>query len=488
MDRLPIFLELRGRRIAVVGHGSLAARRVETLARAGAEVFLFAESPGAELEPLAGKFRRGDLAAPDAFAGAALAYFTYEPDEAPDEGLIARARKQGALVNVADHPGLSDFITPSVLDRSPLVVAISTGGDAPLLGRMLKARLETLIPNSYGRLAALAGAGRAALADKLSSHGARLRFWERIYDGPIAEMVLAGDDSTAKTMLDREIASCRSDGSASDETPKGEVYLVGAGPGDPDLLTFRAFRLMQKADVVLYDRLVDPAIMDRVRRDAERVYVGKRRSHHAVPQEEIGELMVRLAKEGKRVLRLKGGDPFIFGRGGEEIEKLAEHRIPFQVCPGVTAAAGSSAYAGIPLTHRDYAQSCVFVTGHGREGPIDLDWASILRPRQTVAVYMGLAHLDFLAKEFLRHGADPGLPAAIIENATRPNQITVTGTISDIAAKAVAHGLRGPTIIIIGEVVTLRDKLNWYTPHASEAESGDNLAAGVLAGAVDAAS
>ncbi|MCI4680689.1 siroheme synthase CysG [Rhodoblastus acidophilus] len=471
MDRLPIFLEVRGRKVAVVGHGSLAARRVDTLSRAGAEVWLFAASPSDEFESLQGGYRRGDLAAPDAFAGFAIVYFAYEPDEEPDEALIARVRKAGALVNVADYPRMSDFITPSVLDRNPLVVAISTGGDAPLLGRMLKARLETLIPSSYGRLAALAGAGRAALAEKLSSHQARLRFWERIYDGPIAEMALAGDDATARTMLDREIASCRPDGSAADETPKGEVYLIGAGPGDPDLLTFRAFRLMQKADVVLYDRLVEPAIMDRVRRDAERIYVGKRRDKHAVPQEEIGELMVRLAKEGKRVLRLKGGDPFIFGRGGEEIEKLAEHRIPFQVCPGVTAAAGCSSYAGIPLTHRDYAQSCVFVTGHGRDGPIELDWAAILRPRQTVAIYMGLANLDYLTKEFIRHGADPALPIAIIENGTRPNQITVTGTIADIAAKAEAHGLRGPTIIIVGEVVTLRDKLNWYTPHPEHAES-----------------
>ncbi len=468
MNRLPIFLNLRGRPVAVVGRGALAARRVDTLARAGAEVWLFAENPSDEFAPLAGGFRRGDLAAPDAFAGFGLAYFAYEPGETPDEDLIARVRKSGTLVNVADFPAFSDFITPSVLDRSPLVVAIATGGDAPLLGRMLKARLETLIPANYGRLASLAGAARAALAKKLTSQQARMRFWERVYDGPIAEMVLAGDDATAKTMLDHEIDFCLPDGSASGEKSTGEVYLVGAGPGDPDLLTFRAFRLMQKADVVLYDQLVEPAIMDRVRRDAERVYVGKKRANHAVPQEEIGELMVKLAREGKRVLRLKGGDPFIFGRGGEEIEKLAAHRIPFQVCPGVTAAAGCSSYAGIPLTHRDYAQSCLFVTGHGRDGPIQLDWSSILRPRQTVAVYMGLAHLDYLTKEFLRHGADPALPVAIVENGTRPNQITVTGTIADIAAKAAAHGLRGPTIIIVGEVVALRDKLNWYTPHPEQ--------------------
>ncbi len=472
MDRLPLFLNLKGRRVGVVGDGPIAARRVETLFRAGADVVLFATGLSHEFDALEGEYRAGDLRDAQAFAGCALCYFAPEAGEEPDDGVLARARAAGALVNVADHPNISDFIVPSVLDRSPLVVAISTGGDAPLLGRMLKARLETLIPAGYGRLAALAGAGRAALAEKLASHSARLRFWERIYDGPIAEMVLSGDEAAAQAALAAEIAACQPDGSANGEAPRGEVYLVGAGPGDPDLLTFRAFRLMQQAEVVLYDRLVEPAIMDRVRRDAERIYVGKRRAQHALPQEEIGEMMVKLALQGKRVLRLKGGDPFIFGRGGEEIEKLAEHRIPFQVCPGVTAAAGCSAYAGIPLTHRDYAQSCVFVTGHGRDGPIDLDWSSILRPRQTVAVYMGLAHLDFLTQEFLRHGADPALPVAIVENGTRANQITVTGTIGDIARKAVEAGLRGPTIIIVGEVVTLRGKLNWYSPK-TEAEHGD---------------
>jgi len=472
MDRLPLFLNLRDRRVGVIGDGALAARRVETLFRAGAEVMLFSNAPNDEFNALKGQYQLSDLAAENAFKGCALCYFAPEEGEEPDAALLAQARDAGALVNVADHPDISDFITPSVLDRSPLIVAISTGGDAPLLGRMLKARLETLIPNAYGRLASLAGSGRAALAEKLTNHSARLRFWERIYDGPIAEMVLTGDEMKAMAALDDEISSCQPDGSAAGETQHGEVYLVGAGPGDPDLLTFRAFRLMQRADVVLYDRLVDPAIMDRVRRDAERIYVGKRRSHHAVPQEEIGELMVKLAMQGKRVLRLKGGDPFIFGRGGEEIEKLAEHRIPFQVCPGVTAAAGCSAYAGIPLTHRDHAQSCVFVTGHGRDGPIDLDWSTILRPRQTVAIYMGLAHLDFLMQEFLKHGADPALPVAIVENGTRFNQITVTGNISDITQKAADAGLRGPTIIIAGHVVTLREKLNWYSPK-SEAEHGD---------------
>jgi uroporphyrin-III C-methyltransferase/precorrin-2 dehydrogenase/sirohydrochlorin ferrochelatase len=468
MIRQPLFLSLNGRRIAVVGNGAIAARRAATLVSGGADVIVCTPDPHDELydefTPIAGRFRRGDITADDVFAGCTLCYFAPDEDIAPEPALIARARDAGALVNVADYPQFSDFITPSVLDRSPLIVAISTGGEAPLLGRMLKARLETLIPASYGRLAAMAGESRAALVHKLAHHAARLRFWERVYEGPAMEMVLAGNDVGARAFLEHEIATTLPDGSSPDTVLRGEVYLVGAGPGDPDLLTFRAFRLMQKADVVLYDRLVEPAIMERVRRDAERIYVGKKRADHALPQEEIGELMVKLAQQGKRVLRLKGGDPFIFGRGGEEIDKLAEHKIPFQVVPGVTAASGCSAYAGIPLTHRDYAQSCVFVTGHGKAGPIELDWSTLLRPNQTVAVYMGLAHLDYLMSEFLARGADPALPAAVIENGTRNTQITVTGTISNLAAKATEAGLKGPTIIIIGHVVKLREKLNWYAP------------------------
>lgn len=248
---------------------------------------------------------------------------------------------------------------------------------------------------------------------------------------------------------------------------RGEVYLVGAGPGDPDLLTFRALRLMQKADVVLYDNLVDARIVEMARREAERIYVGKRRGDHALQQEEIGDLLVRLAREGKRVLRLKGGDPFVFGRGGEEIEKLAEHRIPFQVCPGVTAAIGCSAYAGIPLTHRDHAQSVVFVTAHGRNGPLDLDWSALAKPGQTAAVYMGLSRIEQLMSDFEKHGADPDTPAAIVDNGTRPNQRVVTGTVRTLAEKARAANLKGPTIVIVGSVVALRDRLDWYSALAS---------------------
>ncbi len=335
---------------------------------------------------------------------------------------------------------------------------------------MLKARLESLIPAAYGRLADLMGGFRDAVAKAIASPVLRRRFWETALEGPIAERALSGDDRAAAAELARAIERAAAENA---EAPRGEVYLVGAGPGDPDLLTFRALRLMQKADVVLYDRLTDQHVMNLVRREAERIYVGKQPDDHELPQGEISALLVKLAREGKRVLRLKGGDPFMFGRGGEEIEALAAHRIPFQVCPGITAAIGAAAYAGIPLTHRDHAQACVFVTGHGKDGKIDLDWTALLQPRQTVAIYMGLRNVEALTREFVARGAAADLPAAIVDNATRPNQQVVVGTLGTLAAKARAAELSGPSIIIVGTVVTLRDTLDWR-PAAEPRSGGDN--------------
>lgn len=462
MRELPIVLDLRDRPAAVVGAGVVAARRAELAVRAGARVTVFAPTLGDEFFELknAPNFHHAPREPSSAdIAPASLCFIAVE-----DEGLIERvrstAKRAGALVNVADRPKLSDFIMPSIVDRSPLLIAVSTGGASPILGRMLKARLETLIPSAYGRLAELVSGFRGQLATAIPSQTMRRRFWEAALEGPIAEAALAGDEEAAKAHLSAEIERWTEE----KPSPRGEVYLVGAGPGDPDLVTFRALRLMQKADVVLYDRLADARIMTLVRREAERIYVGKRPDNHELPQEEISALLVRLAQEGKRVLRLKGGDPFLFGRGGEEIETLAEHGVPFQVCPGVTAAVGASAYAGIPLTHRDHAQACVFVTGHGKDGRIDLDWKALIQPRQTVAIYMGLRNLEPLTEAFLAHGAAPDLPAAIVDNATRPNQRVEVATLATLAATARAADLKGPSIVILGTVVSLRAKLDWYAP------------------------
>lgn len=462
MDFLPIFLDIRDKLVVVDGGTTVAARRVERALLAGAHVHVFDENLGAEFNafrdnPKLTRHARAVVAAD--LKGAIIAYGASE-DETRDKTLFDAAKAKGVLANVADVCEYCDFITPSVVDRSPLVIAISSGGTAPVIARILRARIESMLPPAYGHMAEFLGKFRDRVLNGIKSTRARRRFWEHAIDGSVGDRFLSGDVEGAEAQLVQALTDAKS---GEDLAKQGEVFLVGAGPGDPDLLTFRALRLMQRADVVLYDRLVGDGIMELIRRDAERIYVGKRPDHHTMQQEDISALMVRLAKEGKRVLRLKGGDPFIFGRGGEEIEMLAEHEIPFQVVPGISAASGCSTYSGIPLTHRDYAQSCIFITAHGKDGVLELDWEVLLRPNQTVAIYMGLSSLKILSEGFAEHGADPDTPAAIIDNGTRPNQRIVTGTISDLYEKATAAEFKGPSIIIIGGVVNLRDKLRWFT-------------------------
>lgn len=461
MDYLPIFLDIRNRRVVVEGGGTVAARRVERALDAGALVEVFNPDLGDEFRELverANLTHHARIATQDDIKGAAIAYGASE-DPTRDADLFRAARDHGVLCNVADVSEYCDFITPSVVDRSPLVVAISSGGAAPVIARILRARIESVLPPAYGRLAEFVGRFRTRVGEGVRKSLDRRRFWEGMIEGPVGDLFLSGAASSAEKHLLSEIdtASSKTPGK-----PVGEVYLVGAGPGDPDLLTFRALRLMQRADVVVYDRLVGNDILTLVRRDAERVYVGKLPKQHTMVQEDISQLLVDLALEGKRVLRLKGGDPFIFGRGGEEIEKLAAHDIPCQVVPGITAAAGCAAYAGIPLTHRDHAQTCMFVTAHGKDGVLGLDWEVLARPAQTVAVYMGLSNLGTLAREISARGVDPATPAAIIDNGTRENQRVVIGTVGTLEAKAIAADLKGPAIIIIGSVVTLHDTLQWF--------------------------
>ena len=460
MDHLPVFLDIKGKKVVVTGAGTIAARRVERALSAGAIVHLFASEPGSDFDALKASdsliIHNRDCQ-PSDLEDAVVAWGCV--GDKSDQALADAARTSKTLINVADEPENCDFITPSIVDRDPLIVAVSTGGTSPILARTIRARLEVMLPATYGDLARFVGSFRDKVMDKLKSGSSRLRFWEAVTTGPVAELFLAGDIDGASTQLKSELEAAAS----GKQRPRlGEVYLVGGGPGDPDLLTFRALRLMQLADVVVYDRLVGDGILNMVRRDAERIYVGKMPKNHAVPQEEISQILVRLAKQGKRVLRLKGGDPFIFGRGGEEIEALAAEQIPFQVVPGITAASGCSSYAGIPLTHRDHAQACVFTTAHGRDGVLDVDWDVLLRPNQTVAVYMGLSNTSHLCRGFLARGADPELPVAVIDNGTRPNQKVVVATLETMCDKVEASGIKGPAMIIIGTVVNLRDKLAWY--------------------------
>jgi len=408
----------------------------------------------------------------DSFASALLdgkdAVIVVEEDAVVAKSIADAARARHIPVNVADKPALCSFILPSIIDRSPIMVAVSSGGESPVLARMLRARLETLIPAAYGRLGALASRCKDRVRAAVKPEQRRA-FWEKVFLSPVAEMVFSGREAEAEKQLDAMIADA-----ATHDISRGEVYLVGAGPGNPDLLTFRALRLMQQADVIVHDRLVSQPILDMCRRDAERIYVGKERDDHAVPQEEINLMLVRLAKEGKRTLRLKGGDPFIFGRGGEEIETLVEHGVPFQVVPGITAAAGVASYAGIPLTHRDYAQSVAFVTGHLKENTFNMNWEGIARHDQTIVIYMGLKGLPLLCDALIKHGLTADTPAAIIQHGTLPTQRVVTGTLTTLPELAAAAGLKAPTLIIVGNVVKLREKLGWYQPeqHSEQTQRG----------------
>ncbi len=370
------------------------------------------------------------------------------------------ARQRNIPINVADNPDLCNFIMPSIIDRSPVQIAVSTGGASPVLARLIRTRLEGLIPASYGKLGKLVEQFRDKVKAAFPNVEQRRHFWENILEGTVAEQVFAGREDDALNLLQKAV-----DDAAELPEMVGEVFLVGAGPGDPDLLTFRALRLMQKADVVVYDRLVSPAIIELVRRDAEVVYVGKERAKHTMPQESINQLLVRLAREGKRVLRLKGGDPFIFGRGGEEIEELAQENIPFQIVPGITAANGCASYAGIPLTHRDYAQSCIFVTGHLKDGSVDLNWKALAQPNQTIVFYMGLHGAPALCKELVANGLKPATPVALVEQGTTPQQRVITATLDTLLDVVANEDIKPPTLIIVGEVVKLHDKLKWFEEH-----------------------
>jgi len=460
MDYLPIFYDVRQRPTLVVGGGEVALRKTQTLIRSQAVVHVIAPQITPELADLltqnGGRWEQRAFEAADADGYHIIIAAT--DDEATNRAVSEAAQARGCLINVVDNPELSNFISPAVVDRDPLIIAISSAGAAPVLARHLRARIESLVPANYGRLAQLAGRFRDRVKDTFSSSRQRRRFWETALQGVPAELVLNGREDAAERMLEEHLKHPET------ISTEGEVYLVGAGPGDPDLLTFRALRLMQQADVVLYDRLVSQAVLDLARKDAERIYVGKRRAEHSLPQTEINQLLVDLARQGKRVLRLKGGDPFIFGRGGEEIDKLADANIPFQVVPGITAASGCASYAGIPLTHRDYAQSVKFITGHLKDGQPNLNFRECLDPQQTLVFYMGLVALPQICEGLIEHGRDETTPAALIEKGTLQEQRVFVATIGTLAEEIENENVRGPTLLIIGDVVSLHSKLQGFEP------------------------
>jgi len=455
----PAFINLKGRNVIVVGGGDIAARKTERLAGSGAIVTIVSPELCDELREQCQQygFAHNQRALEDSDLEHAVLVFAASNDHAQNLETARRAERSGCLVNIANHPAQSSFLVPSLINREPLLVAVSSSGTSPVLARLLSARIDAFLPHTYSELGKLALRYRERINEHIPNWRQRRRFWERLLSGRVGELILQGRVGNADDAIEQAIST------HDTGTPQGEVYLVGAGPGDPDLLSFRALRLMQQCDVVLHDRLVSDAIMALISQSAERIYVGKRRNHHAVPQESINQQLADLAKQGKRVLRLKGGDPFMFGRGGEEIETLAAEGVDFQVVPGITAATGCSTFAGIPLTHRDHAQACVFVTGHLKDGSVNLDWQSLARPHQTVVVYMGLLGLPEICRNLIVHGLPSSHPAALVSQGTRADQQVLSGTLESLPRLVSDNtDIKAPTLIIIGTVVSLRDKLAWF--------------------------
>ncbi|MFC6166620.1 siroheme synthase CysG [Acinetobacter terrestris] len=456
MDIFPISLKLQQQPCLIVGGGHIAYRKAVLLAKAGAVIHVIAPEIEANLLEIVkacqGQYVQAPFS-PDIPLRNYRLVIAATNDKATNIQVFEACEAEKILVNSVDDPPHCRFMVPAIIDRSPLVVSIATNGTSPVLSRQIRTQLEASIPHGMGKLADFSGKWRAAVKAKIENPDERRIFWEDLYASPLKEQVFNDNIAEANRLIEQALIEWKK--------PKGEVYLVGAGPGDPELLTLKALRLMQQADVIIYDRLVSPPILDLCRRDAEKIYVGKARSNHSVPQDGINALLVEYAAQGKRVCRLKGGDPFIFGRGGEEIQELFAAGVAFQVVPGITAASGCSAYAGIPLTHRDYAQSVRFLTGHLKEGSPELPWNELVYENQTLVLYMGLVGLEKICAQLIAHGQRPNMPVALISKGTTPDQKVVVGTLADIASKVTEHQIQAPTLTIIGEVVSLRDQLQW---------------------------
>jgi len=503
MNTFPLFFKLEGRKVLIVGGGEVALRKADLLSRAGACITILAPDISHELQALLTDDKHQFIYENynKRYMLGARVIIAATDDETLNHEIHADATELNIPVNVVDTPPLCDFIFPAIIDRNPIVIGISSNGKAPVLARLLRARLETLIPQGYGKLAKLAGDFRSEVKAKIPTLTGRRQFWERAFEGQVSQLMFAGNETEATAQLQADLDSTAaaihdkthsdtpvnttptlSDDSDNKAPPVGEVYIVGAGPGDPELLTFKALRLMQQADIVYYDALVSPQVLDLCRRDSDKVFVGKKRSNHTVAQLGINELLVNSAKEGRRVVRLKGGDPFIFGRGGEEIESLRSNNVPYQVVPGITAANAAASYAGIPLTHRDHSQSVRFVTGFLKAGAPNSNFKNFLNTDETIVFYMGLHSLARLTEGLVDAGRSADTPIAIVSNASMPNQQVLTGTLATIVAKQEDAQLLTPALLIMGDVVSLHHDLAWY--NLQNQQHSDALAKNWLRGGV----
>ena len=458
MNYFPVFFDLAQQKVLVVGGGEVAARKVALLERTGASITVVAPQilPYLQERAAAGAIKLTVREFVPADLDGARLVIVATSRRAVNRWIAQLSESRAIPVNVVDDREASRFIVPAIVDRDPVLVAVSTGGASPVLARRLRERLESLVPNKIGEFAAWLQALRRPAQRRLRDTDARRRFFEQLVDGPAAARFVAGDKQGARRIANQLLAAA-----STAPTAAGEVTLVGAGPGDPELLTLKALRALQDADLILHDRLVPQAVLDLARRDAARICVGKAAGSIGSTQAEINDLLVAHARQGKRVVRLKGGDPFIFGRGGEELQALARARISFSVVPGVTAAAGCAAYSGIPLTHRDYAHSVTFVAAHTGDGR-EPDWRALARPGATVVFYMGLARLSHIAGKLIEHGAAPSLPAGIIASGTQQNQRVITATLSSISDACTRAKVESPALLIVGEVVSLHASLAWF--------------------------
>ena len=475
MDYLPLFVDVRDRQVVVVGGGVVAWRKIEHLLKAHARVRVIAPELCADLAAYRdlGRIEHRPLLFSAPQIEGALLVIAATDEEAVNDAVARAARERGVLVNVVDDAKRSAFIFPAIIDRSPLIVAVGTAGNSPTLARRVRTQIEALLPERLGQLAQYAGRWRDVVKQALPELPARLRFWDGFFNGPVAASLLSGNAVGADVAMQNSLDQCRAAATAR----LGEVYLIGVGPGDPDLLTLRAQQLLQQADVLLYDRLVPEVILGRARRDAERINVGKTPGRHEHTQDYINQLLLEHARAGKRVARVKGGDPFIFGRGGEEMQLLRDAGIPVVVVPGITASLGAAASAGIPLTHRGVSQAVTFVTATGA-GSARLNWQALAHPHHTVVFYMGAAQIDFIVARLLEHGLHAAQPVALLERATWPDERVLKSTLGELPAMAAAAQLRSPTLLIVGEVAAMAQAKDWMTSAAT-------LPAAVAGGAGD---
>ena len=459
MNYFPLFADLAGRAVLVVGGGSVATRKVNLLLQENAQVRIVAKKLNAKLTALEAENKILWIAKEFNAEQIRTAFFVIAAtnDEALNHRIFHLAESQHKLANVVDDQPYCSFIFPSIIDRSPIQIAISSAGKAPVLARLLREKLEALLPQSLGDMAEISGKWREVVKAKLHSVTERRRFWEKAFNGRFASLVKSQQQEKAEQTLAIQLEQ---------DYQGGFVSLVGAGPGDAGLLTLNGLQEIQQADVVLYDALVSDEILSLIRRDADRIFVGKRAKGDCVPQEETNALLVKLAQQGKRVVRLKGGDPFVFGRGGEELEVLAEHQIPFSVVPGITAGIGATAYAGIPLTHRNYAQSAIFVTGHRKADASDIEWQTLARSHQTLVIYMGTLKAALISNRLQQYGRAADTPIAIISQGTQLTQKTTIGTLANLAE--LAETAPTPALIVVGEVVKLHEQLVWFGEESEE--------------------